>query len=75
MVFFGCFFFFFLNPSFKLAMSGRAGGRAGRRLVSGVGCRPRFTLRLTFFKVVCYLYSSADQRTAFIFGRDEEEDQ
>ena len=38
------FFFFFLNLSFKIAMSGRAGGLAG------LGRRPRCTFWLTFFQ-------------------------
>ena len=50
------------NPSFEITMSGRA----------GVGHRPRLTFWLTVFQsYVTFIL----QWIAFIFGRDEEEDQ
>ena len=65
------FFFFFFNPFFKLEMSEQAGGRAG------VWRRPRFTFCLTFFFFflpklnVTFIL----QWIAFVFGRDEKDDQ
>ena len=59
---------FLKNPYIKIALSGRAG--VG---LAGVGRRPRFTFWLTFFSK---LYVTFILRwIAFIFGRDEEEDQ
>ena len=61
---FGFFFFFFLNLSFKIAMSGWAGGRqASSEVYLSVNLFSK--LYVTFFL----------QWIAFIFGRDEEEDQ
>ena len=57
-------FCFFLNPSFKIAMSGRVGGhRASSEVYLLVNLFSK--LYITFIL----------QRIAFILGRDKEEDQ
>ena len=57
-------FFFFKNPSFKIALSGRVGGhRASSQVYLLVNLFSK--LYVTFIL----------QQIAFIFGRDEEEEQ
>ena len=56
------------NPSFKIAMYGRADGWAGRRRASS-----QVYLLVNLFSKLYVIFIL--QWIAFIFGRDEEEDQ
>ena len=64
---------FLKNPSFKIAMSGWEGGRVGGHRAGGHRVSSEVYLLVNFYSKLYVTFIL--QWIAFMFGRDEEEDQ